>query len=311
MPQIAESHSDVSTCVLCGSHEGRNVHHGVRYAPDVLVRRCASCNLVFLWPRPTEDRLASYYEGEYRAEYDGAVSPETTYRRVVAEARTRVGRLTPHLTAETRLLELGASCGAFLEAVRPFVGSVTGVEPGKEHRVWGASRLGLEMFANVADVTGRRFDVIVLFHTLEHIADPITFLQILAVHLALGGKIVIEVPNVDDALLTLYRIPSFAPFYYQRGHLYYFSSDTLRRTIAAAGGTGEVIGVQRYDLANHIRWMLTGEPGGHGFYGSVFSEGLDVAYRESLVRAGYADTLWAVAAFPAVGPSPQEKSIGG
>ncbi|MEK7383781.1 MAG: hypothetical protein AAB262_10930 [Elusimicrobiota bacterium] len=68
----------------------------------------------------------------------------------------------------------------------------------------------------------------------------------------------------------------------------------LTRTALVAGAKAEVTGIQRYDLSNHLRWLETGKPGGMGFYKDVFTPAVDLAYRESLVRAGRADTLWAV-----------------
>lgn len=289
--------NDTGPCPVCGTAESAVVFHGARYAPEATIRRCVGCGLAFYAPRPTPAELAAYYEGDYRKEYDGAVSPETTYRRAIGEARTRVERLRPLLAQETRLLEVGASCGAFLEAVRPFVGSVTGVEPGDEHRAWGRSRLGLDIVADISAVTDRRFDLIVLFHTLEHLLDPVAYIRDLRPRLARGGRMVIEVPNVDDALLRVYRVNAFPTFYYQRAHLYYFSPRTLALAIEAAGGRADITGVQRYDLSNHLQWLQTGTPGGQGAYNGVISATTCASYAADLIRAGTADTLWAVATF--------------
>ena len=62
-----------------------------------------------------------------------------------------------------------------------------------------------------------------------------------------------------------------------------------------AGFAATIIGTQRYDLSNHLRWMLTGKPGGQSFYGDILSAPVNAAYAEALSRAGNSDTLWAVA----------------
>ena len=120
-------------------------------------------------------------------------------------------------------------------------------------------------------------------------------LQILKRLLRPDGRLVIEVPNVDDALVAVYRIPAYLRFYYQKAHLYYFSAATLNRTFGEAGLEATIEGVQRYDLSNHIRWMLDGEPGGQGQYDHILTPSALVAYAESLINKGRADTLWAVA----------------
>ncbi len=286
-------------CIICGAGESQEVQIGIRYAPHTVVRRCIGCLLVSLWPVPSEEELASYYAKDYRAEYHGTIAPENTYEKGVEEARERVKRLLSWMTPAMELLEVGAGAGQFLDAVRSHVRSAIGVEPDEAHRRWACSAKGLDIYPSLTDVRGRRFDLIALFHTLEHVLDPIGFLRELAGYLAPGGRIVLEVPNVNDALLALYKLPAFATFYYQRAHLYYFSPHTLEQAVQAAGGRAVITGIQRYDLSNHLRWMITGQPGGQGYYREVLTGVVQEAYAEALIRAGYADTLWAVATFEA------------
>jgi SAM-dependent methyltransferase len=174
---------------------------------------------------------------------------------------------------------------------------VSGVEPGLQHAAWAREKFGFPVVNRLADLERGQFDVIALFHTLEHFRDPVAYIRELKTYLAPRGCFAVEVPNVDDALISVYKVPRFPEFYFQRAHLYYFSPDTLRRTFALAGGSAEVVGVQRYDLSNHMRWMLTGEPGGQSAYASIFPRSVNLAYSEALIDAGYADTLWAVARF--------------
>lgn len=287
---------DIS-CVLDGSRESSQIRREVFHSPNMNVRRCHTCGLVFLWPCPKPEELTAYYTSEYRAQYLGVIDPEKKYREGLSQARDRTKRLLPYVDQNTRLLDVGASSGAFLSSVRDFAGEAIGVEPDEAHREWGCRVKSLTILPSLEKLGDRRFGLITLFHTLEHVPNPVEFLRRLSTYLEIGGRIAIEVPNVADALLTLYGLPAFAELYYQRAHLYYFSSDTLCRTIEAAGGKGLIEGIQRYDLSNHIRWMLTGEPGGQGYYRNVLTEVASAAYAEALVRSGHADTLWAIATF--------------
>jgi 2-polyprenyl-3-methyl-5-hydroxy-6-metoxy-1,4-benzoquinol methylase len=284
-------------CAACGAVESNIVQIGIRYSPEITVRRCVACTLTFLSPIPTENELENYYTDVYRAEYEGAVSPENSYHKGIEPARERVRRVVGLVNSSTKVLEVGASAGTFLESVRPYVGSVTGVEPGVAHAGWARTQLGINVVSSIAELKQGSFDLIALFHTLEHVLDPIGFLERLKNLLAPGGCLVIEVPNVDDALLTLYKVAKFSSFYFQRAHLYYFSPMTLRHVLAKAGADVEIVGIQRYDLSNHIQWMLTGEPGGQALYSAVFPASLNQIYAEALIRSGFADTLWATARF--------------
>lgn len=285
------------SCILCGEVEAKELLVGVRHAPHVAVKMCMGCNLVFLWPRPSQEELADYYAGGYRQEYNSGVSPSQIYQKGLLEARQRVGRLMDMLKPSMSVLEVGANAGTFLKELEPYVSSVTGIEPGDSHRAWANRELGLTLVKDMAELGNRTFDLVVLFHTLEHVWNPVDFLRVLARHLAPGGIMALEVPNVNDALIALYKIPSYPSFYYHKAHLYYFSQATLGRTIAVAGGRAEITGVQRYDLSNHLRWAISGQPGGYGYYNAALAEKVLTAYAEALIQAGFSDTLWAIAVF--------------
>ena len=269
---------------------------GARHAPEAEVRRCGACGLVFLWPRPSADALAHYYETRYRDDY-GDLPAEKRYLEDLGEARRRVERLLPLLDRGIRVLEIGCGSGAFLDAVRPYVEQLQGVEPDRDAKTWIEKRLGLPVVSELEVLRQQEttFDLVVMFHVLEHLSAPVSFLRSLEELLRVGAKVVIEVPNVDDSLVSPYGIPAYQRFYYQKAHLLYFSADTLARTLDRSGFGAEIRGVQRYDLSNHIRWMLTGEPGGQGFYDATLPDAVDAGYAEALIRAGRSDTLWAVA----------------
>lgn len=287
--------ADAARCVLCCATENTLIRTGARYAPEVEVRQCDACGLVFLSPLPSEDDLSEYYASTYVEEYE-ASDLEARFRENTEDARARVHRLESQLRPSTRLLEIGAGSGAFLRAVEPHVGTLVAVEPDTACRDWITGRLSVPAYATLEEIPGElTFDVIVAFHVLEHLLDPVGFLARLRPLVAEGGRLVIEVPNLDDALVGAYRVPSYLSFYFQGAHLTYFAEPTLRRAFERAAFTVEVTGVQRYDLSNHMRWMLTGEPGGAGYYRDLFTEDLERVYAEALIRSGRSDTLWAEA----------------
>lgn len=285
-------------CDVCGTSAAALLQRGVRNRRDVDVYKCSGCGLVRLGPLPTEDELKAYYTDSYREAHEPGLAPEGAYRTELPEARARVERLRPLLGPQSSVLELGASSGAFVDSLRPFVKSAVGVEPSVRHRTWARETLGLEMLADLSDARGRRFDAVVLFHVLEHVRHPVEFLKELSGLLAPGGFLGIEVPNADDALLSAYKVPAFGPFYYQDAHLWYFNGDTLSRALKAAGLAAEVSWIQRYDLSNHLHWLGAGVPGGKGRYAGLLGPAVDAAYADALCRARVSDTLWTVARRP-------------
>lgn len=284
------------SCKLCGNNESSLIQVGARHARDAEIRCCTSCELVFLAPQPSPGELGLYYATGYREEYLEPPVAER-HRNDLDEACLRVQRLLPRLRPETRLLEVGSGSGAFLYAVRPYVREVMGVEPDAASRSWLKQTLGLNLLEKIPPAgSGQEgFDLVVSFHVLEHVPDPVTFLSKLSKVLRPGGELVVEVPNVVDALVDLYRVPAYRQFYYQKAHLYYFSQQTLALALEKAGYEAVISGVQRYDLSNHLRWMLTGQPGGQGYYGEILAPAVQAAYADALIRSGHADTLWGVA----------------
>jgi hypothetical protein len=139
------------------------------------------------------------------------------------------------------------------------------------------------------------FDLVCCFHVLEHIPDPISFAQGMRKLGAPQGHCVIEVPSVDDGLLTLFDISAFRQFYWQAAHLFCFSKATLTEVLMRAGWEAPVVsGLNRYGLRNHLHWLHTGKPGSGDEFSQIISDNMDTEYRAQLINQDISDTLWAV-----------------
>jgi 2-polyprenyl-3-methyl-5-hydroxy-6-metoxy-1,4-benzoquinol methylase len=139
---------------------------------------------------------------------------------------------------------------------------------------------------------GGGYDLITAFHVMEHLPDPRAMLKTLASMLAKNGRIVIEVPSSEDALLSLYDSDAFQHFTYWSQHLFLFNAETLRRLVEQAGL--RIISIQqfqRYPLSNHLHWLSRGKPGGHQEWAFLDSPELESAYGNALATIGKCDTL--------------------
>ena len=103
-----------------------------------------------------------------------------------------------------------------------------------------------------------QFDMICAFHVLEHSPDPLGFLECCRELLAEGGRIYLEVPNINEALMTIYDIPSFRNLFYRKAHCYYYSAETLAMLMSKAGHKGEITFAQDYSIFNHLHWLARG-----------------------------------------------------
>lgn len=278
-------------CYLCESTKAEIVESGIRYDPTGEVWKCQTCGLVFLWPIPTEKELSDYYSSQYRKD-SGNKSVNERFEKNRWEAEERVKRLD--LSNIHSILEIGSGSGAFLQVVR---GANTvfleGIEPDEGSRKWINENLNIPIYQSIWNVLGKKYDLIVMFHVLEHLREPIKFLISLRNILNPDGKIVIEVPNVRD--IMLYLRPYRKAYFFQKSHLYYFNKDTLSQICEKAGFSSIITGIQRYNLGSCFRWNLYGKNRGDGNYKDLRQSWVSRIYAGLLTWLDRSDTLWAEA----------------
>jgi len=134
--------------------------------------------------------------------------------------------------------------------------------------------------------------LITAFHVVEHLQNPRGIISNLGKLLKPKGRLIVEVPSADDALLTLYDCDAFQRFTYWSQHLFLFNASTL--TLLAEQAGLKVIAVQhyqRYPLSNHIYWLSQGKPGGHQRWSFMDTPELRQAYTNMLASMGRTDTL--------------------
>jgi len=277
-------------CYLCGSSDCRRVHDHIRYGLPPRPYRCQQCGLVFLHPQMDPEEERRFYEKEYRSGYVDE-PPEKTFSYSLSESQERVDRFRTLFSPEHDLLEIGCAAGSFLSLVRPYVRSVRGIEVTPTYATF-AKEQGIPVAGSLEALPDRAFDLVFSFHVLEHLHDPIRHLTLLRSKLRRGGQVIIEVPNVDDILVSVYRIPEHLDFYWEIAHQFYFSKATLAMVLEKAGYHHEIFPLQRYDLSNHIYWMLYRKPGGKGHFRHLFSRELDQEYEKILKERFITDTLY-------------------
>ena len=125
-------------------------------------------------------------------------------------------------------------------------------------------------------------------------SDPKAILGELSEILADGGQIIVEVPNADDALLTLYKNEPFSKFTYWSCHLFLYTVKTLQMLFDQMNlKVNYIKQIQRYPLANHLHWLTNSKPGGHQKWHFLDSPELHAAYENQLVAIGKCDTILA------------------
>ena len=266
----------------------------MRDRPELEVFECASCGLVFL------SSFAHIKDGFYEnSEMHGkdALDIQTWIKETEWDDERRFQYLKSALPNK-RLLDFGCGTGGFLLKAQNLATIAHGIE--LETRLNSHyENCDLKVFQSLSDIPSdirkiSGYDILTMFHVLEHAPDPKAILSELAEILANDGQIIVEVPNADDALLTLYQCVPFSNFTYWGCHLFLFTAKTLKMLFSQINlKVNYIKQIQRYPLANHLYWLANGKPGGHQKWHFLNSPELHAAYEKQLAAIGKCDTILA------------------
>jgi 2-polyprenyl-3-methyl-5-hydroxy-6-metoxy-1,4-benzoquinol methylase len=222
--RLFEPIRSLTPCNLCQSHTCWLIGTEGRHGQKLRTLLCQQCGLAWTDPTPSSEELEKFYVDDYREAYKGTFEPKRkhTYRAGKVALR-RWNRLSPHLPTGGALLDVGSGGGEFIYLMRQQGYKVSGIEPNRGYGEYAKRELDLPVtisfIGQELPVEGP-FQVITLFHVLEHLRDPLSMIQMLAQKLERGGVLVIEVPNLMTTLHTPNNL-------YHYAHLFHFSPKTL------------------------------------------------------------------------------------
>ncbi len=241
---MLQDDSNPAPCRLCGSERLRPwlvavPRLGSRTATRFNVERCDDCGLLQTRPAPSNDELRDAYGAAYTWQTSGGVvaSLEGRYRQLLVRcdqvrSLRRAGRLAPG----KRTLDVGCGDGLLVTEARRVGLEAYGVDrpdaplwPGCD-RTW--RRTGdIESLTQPPD----SWDIVSLFHVLEHLRDPLRLLVAVRSWLRERGVLVIQVPNAASWQARLFRRRWYG-FDVPR-HLTHWTEATLERALTHAGFT--------------------------------------------------------------------------
>ena len=260
-----------TSCRLCGSERYAHVlsasDQGYGIPGTYQLVRCADCGLCYLNPRPTEASIPLLYPEHYGPHVDRGArepAPEPGWKaalksrlalwhyRGASAVGDRFSRLLlwpihlyarllrimlmpPHAPG-ARVLDVGCGRGDFLVARRLEGWDTFGVEPSPRAAEIARRRTGgTVVTGSLAD--GRfaeaSFDLVTLFHVLEHVSDPQGLMREVHRVLKPGGYMLIMLPNVESLELKLFG-RNWQPLEIPR-HLLHFSKSTVLRLLRQTG----------------------------------------------------------------------------
>lgn len=193
--------------------------------------RCGGCGIIWLTKDKWPENLDAHYSKRYYTDaYVGRPEalPSFAYRLTLIERYIPTGG---------KVLEVGASSGEFLYLLKSKGFQVVGVELSAPASAVGKARYGIDLHQGTlhdAPIAKESIDAVVLYHVLEHVPDPASFLADVSRILKPGGTIIVEVPDPVsvDAQISPLLMRSVLDFPH---HLFAFTPSCLRMFITRAG----------------------------------------------------------------------------
>src|SRR5688572_19105724 len=234
---------------LCTEESISDYFPRVRDREDVKVLKCNRSGVIFL---SASDHIGmSDYSEKKSFEYWGAEDRRAAIMSCIEDSNRRFENFR-YLIANRKWIDIGTGAGGILDLLSPLAAQTVAVEPQEEARK-ALIDLGYSVYSEVKDVKEEGFQVASLFHVFEHLFDPIETLLEIKSKMAVGGKIIIEVPHANDLLISFFNSDNFKNFTFWSEHLILHTRESLQRFLSAAGFKNIVVkGYQRYPLANHF-----------------------------------------------------------
>lgn len=227
---------------MCGSpdlHDKLQVQDKSVSQEVFTIQQCAACGFQFTNPRPAAASIGKYYESDAYVSHNSAA--QGLVNRVYKVARYFTVRRKVALITKLnggkpgQLLDYGCGTGHFLARAKQAGWQVTGLEPNDRARHDAAARVGQPILdaAALAGLAPGSFDLISLWHVLEHVHALEATLSELITKLKPGGRLLIAVPNAESLDAQHYR-QNWASYDVPR-HLYHFVPATMQRLLARHG----------------------------------------------------------------------------
>ena len=201
---------------------------------DILV--CKKCTLLFTFPSPSKTAIAPYYNfSNYISHTDvkegwmNKLYHKVKTRTLLQKSKWVQSLFTGH---KGHILEIGAGTGAFASTMDKKGWKVTALEPdeGSRKRALDNYNLTLLPVDELYNLPKHSFEVITLWHVLEHVHDLSAYMNAFKSLLKVNGRLIIAVPNHCSYDAQFYK--NYWAAYDLPRHLYHFSPSSMDKLCA-------------------------------------------------------------------------------
>jgi SAM-dependent methyltransferase len=240
-------------CNLCGNKEGKTIPFRYDFKGKFLwAVKCNQCELVSIWPRPSDEEISAMYADEYFIGSDVKTHHmNVAYVDLLAAGKYEDGIKEIKKYCDTgNILDVGCATGNFLYVLKQNDYQVKGIELSQFAAEFGRKNFGIDIVNKPYDfnllnheLPENHFHVILMGDVLEHFTNPTEAAKLTQKILRPGGVAIIHLPGTLNLIsskiaFALYRLlgtqktMKIPPF-----HLTEFNAKTARRMLTQCGFT--------------------------------------------------------------------------
>jgi SAM-dependent methyltransferase len=230
---------NLSHCPVCNNQQTRDILTCRDYLVSgfpFTIRECSHCLTRFTSPRPDKTVIGEYYESTSYISHDTTKKDFLTYiYRIIRWYNVRKKyQILERFSRGNTILDIGCGTGEFIGYCAVRKKQCTGIEPNPKARTTAGQNYGVNIFESLETLPGNEtYDIITLWHVLEHFHDPRETLNKLRPMLAPGGIIVAALPNCRSYDAEKFR--EYWAAYDVPRHLFHFSAESFKHLYTNIG----------------------------------------------------------------------------
>lgn len=219
-------------CPWCGS-ENAQLHLELKdlflTQEQFKILECKDCGLLYTTPRPNKEEIGSYYKSDeyysHQENKDGFIPK--VYEKVKSINLKNKYHIATEKAKKGKILDIGCGVGDFLHTMEQQGWDCTGVEPSEDAKAIARKRIKAQLLSSEEqeNLPEGSFDVITMWHVLEHVDALRWQIQQLYRLCRSGGRIIIALPNYKSYDGQYYKA-EWAAYDVPR-HLNHFDQKTL------------------------------------------------------------------------------------
>jgi 2-polyprenyl-3-methyl-5-hydroxy-6-metoxy-1,4-benzoquinol methylase len=213
-------------CPLCSGEDLSDF----RVLDGLRIARCNACQFMFSRDVLAPEAIDQFYVDGYHDQrhMDG--------QRVNASINLELIRSLSFDLAGKSVLDVGSGYGFFLDKLRHSKASrLAGVELSRAQRTYSTDTLHLEIFGQLHELSDKdQFDIITIFEVIEHIPEPLQFIQAVCRHLKKGGSLVVGTDNFTSDVVNV--LADGFPKWIPHEHVSFFTPSSLKAMLLQCDG---------------------------------------------------------------------------